>query len=73
MAPMRGGTSMDAIDDRNVVLLHKIPQVERALNCSRATVYGLIRDGKLEAVKLRRSVRITDRSLRRLIDQEAKS
>jgi excisionase family DNA binding protein len=48
--------------------LLKIPQVATDLNVSRTTVYELIRSGKLQTVKIGKSVRVTREGLRRFID-----
>jgi excisionase family DNA binding protein len=51
------------------VLLRKIDEAAQMLNCGRSSIYELIDAGRLELVKLGRSTRITDRSVRRLVDE----
>ena len=51
------------------VLLRTIPEAETQLRISRSSVYQLIRSGKLQSVKLGKSVRITDASIRQLVAQ----
>ena len=53
------------------ILLRKVEEGERMLNCGRSTIYELIDAGKLEMVKLGRATRLTDRSIRRLVDELA--
>jgi len=48
--------------------LLKIPEVAIDLNVSRTTVYELIRSGKLQTVKIGKSVRVTSEGLSRFID-----
>ena len=52
-----------------VVLLRTISEAETQLRISRSSVYALIRDGKLQSVKLGKSVRVTDASIRQLVAQ----
>jgi excisionase family DNA binding protein len=51
------------------VLLRTISEAETQLRISRSSVYALIRDGKLQSVKLGKSVRVTDASIRQLVAQ----
>ena len=51
------------------VLLRTILEAETQLRISRSSVYQLIRSGKLQSVKLGKSVRITDASIRQLVAQ----
>lgn len=45
-----------------------VPQAMGHLMCSRTTIYKLVAEGKLEAVKIGKLTRITERSLNSLID-----
>jgi excisionase family DNA binding protein len=49
------------------VLLRTISETETQLRISRSSVYQLIRDGKLQSIKLGKSVRVTDASIRALV------
>ena len=51
------------------VLLRKIEEVQNILRCSRSKVYELGAAGRLELVKLDRATRITDSSIRRLVNE----
>ena len=51
------------------VLLRTILEAETQLRISRSSVYQLIRSGKLQSVKLGKSVRITNASIRQLVAQ----
>jgi hypothetical protein len=53
-------------EEEEVLGLRTIAQVRIRLSCSTSKVYSLMRDGRLEMVKLDRGTRITERSLRRL-------
>jgi excisionase family DNA binding protein len=57
----------DTNGDDNVVLLRTIPEVQKILRASRSKIYDLGAEGRLELVKLGRSTRITDRSIKKLV------
>lgn len=54
------------LDERR---LHKVADAMELLNCSRKKIYQLAREGRLDMVKFDFQTRITDRSLRRLLDE----
>lgn len=49
--------------------LHRVPAVAKTLDVSEKTVWRMIADGRLERVKIGRSVRVTAESLERYIDE----
>ena len=49
--------------------LLSISQAAEFLSCGRTKVYSLHRQGKIEIVKLGHSTRVTEASLRRLIEE----
>jgi excisionase family DNA binding protein len=51
-------------------LLHSVRHAAEALDLGPSTVWKLISDGKLETVRIGRSRRITDRSLRQFAGDE---
>ena len=58
---------MDRHDDE--VLLRTVDEAQRTLRVSRSTIYELLREGRLQHVKLGKSTRITDASIRQLVAQ----
>jgi excisionase family DNA binding protein len=51
------------------ILLRTIEETQRLLRCSRSTVYELGNSGRLQFVKLGRSTRVNDASIRTLVEQ----
>ncbi|MFT8243960.1 helix-turn-helix domain-containing protein [Roseomonas sp. BN140053] len=49
-------------------LAHSISRTAQLLDCGRTTVYQLLAEGRLEAVKLGRSTLVLDSSIRALLD-----
>ena len=50
----------------------EMPWVEERLSCTRGLIYNLIADGKLEVVRFGRAVRITERSVLKLVNEQLK-
>jgi hypothetical protein len=46
-----------------------IAQAQETLHCSRAQIYNLHKKGRLELVKLEGSTLVTERSMRKLINE----
>jgi excisionase family DNA binding protein len=57
------------MDRNDEVVLRTVDETMRLLRVSRSTVYGFLRNGRLQLVKLNKSTRITDRSIQQLIAQ----
>ena len=54
------------------VVLRKMPWAQERLSCSRVLIYNLIAEGKIEMVRLGRAVRVTERSVLKLVDEQLK-
>ena len=47
--------------------LYKIPEVAQKLSLSKSKVYGLINDGKIETLKIDKSIRVSEEALSKFI------
>lgn len=43
--------------------VYKVPQIAETVGCSEDTIYALIKEGKLRAVRLGRLIRVTQSAL----------
>lgn len=64
-------TEKHKVDDIFKGRLLEVSAVARRLSVSASTVYRLIDEGELEAVRIRRSVRVPDLCLRRYMERAA--
>ena len=53
--------------------LLSVPQAAEFLSCGKTKIYSLHKAGKIEIVKLGHSTRVTEASLRRLIEELPRS